>query len=78
MSAQKVSVCQANELSEGEMQQFSVADRNILLVRTDGEFSALAATCSHYGAPLAKGVLHEGRIYVPGTMPATAQLQANS
>ncbi len=65
MSAQKVSVCQANELSEGEMQQFSVADRNILLVRTDGEFSALAATCSHYGAPLAKGVLHEGRIVCP-------------
>ena len=65
MSAQKVSVCQANELSEGKMQQFSVADRDILLVRTDGEINALAATCSHYGAPLANGILHEGRIVCP-------------
>ncbi|MGB3297343.1 MAG: FAD-dependent oxidoreductase [Phormidesmis sp.] len=65
MSTQKVSVCQVNELSEGEMQQFSVADRDILLVHTSGKFNALAATCSHYGAPLAKGVLHEGRIVCP-------------
>lgn len=65
MSSQRVSVCQVDDLSEGQMRQFSVADSEILLVRSEAGFSAIAPHCSHYGAPLAKGVLHAGRIVCP-------------
>lgn len=65
MSSQRVSVCQVDDLSTGQMRQFSVADSEILLVRSESGFSAIAPHCSHYGAPLAKGILHAGRIVCP-------------
>ncbi len=69
MSTQRVSVCQVDELSAGEMRQFSVGDRDILLARSDSKsddkFWATAAHCSHYGAPLEKGVLHNNRVICP-------------
>ncbi len=60
-----VSVCQTNELREGEMRQFSVADKEILLAHSKDGFFATAAHCSHYGAPLEKGVLHNNRVICP-------------
>ncbi len=65
MGIQRVSVCQVSDLKVGEMRQFSVADKEILLAKTESGVSAIAAHCSHYGAPLAKGVLHNGRIVCP-------------
>ncbi len=65
MSAQRISVCQVGDLETGEMRQFSVAGKEILLAKTESGVSAIAAHCSHYGAPLAKGVLHNGRIVCP-------------
>ena len=65
MSAQRVSVCQVSDLEVGEMRQFSVAGKEILLAKTESGISAIAAHCSHYGAPLAKGILHNGRIVCP-------------
>ncbi len=65
MSNQRTSVCQIHELCEGEMQQFSVAGREILLIYDGGEIRAMAAHCAHYGAPLAKGILHQGRVVCP-------------
>lgn len=65
MSSQRVSVCQVDDLSKGQMRQFSVADSEVLLVRSEDGFSAIAPHCSHYGAPLAKGILHAGRIVCP-------------
>ncbi len=65
MSTQQTAVCQVDELCEGEMQQFSVESREILLIHEGGEFRAMAAHCSHYGAPLAKGILHQGRVVCP-------------
>ncbi len=65
MSSQRVSVCQVDDLTMGQMQQFSVADSEVLLVRSEDGFSAIAPHCSHYGAPLAKGILHAGRIVCP-------------
>ena len=65
MGVQRVSVCQVSDLEVGEMQQFSVAGKEVLLAKTENGISAIAAHCSHYGAPLAKGVLHNGRIVCP-------------
>lgn len=65
MSSLKVSVCQVNELQPGAMQQFTVKGRDILLARRGDDFLATAAFCSHYGAPLAKGVMCGDRIVCP-------------
>ena len=65
MSSQRVAVCQVSDLQVGEMQQVSAFDREILLARTEGGFSAIAAHCSHYGAPLVKGVMQGDRIVCP-------------
>ena len=37
----------------------------VLLVRDGGEVTALGAKCTHYGYPLAKGVLCKGTIRCP-------------
>lgn len=65
MDSQRVAVCQVDDLKVGEMQQVSAFDREILLTRAEAGFSAIAAHCSHYGAPLAKGVLHGDRVVCP-------------
>ncbi|MEO1094090.1 MAG: FAD-dependent oxidoreductase [Cyanobacteria bacterium J06638_28] len=65
MSSLRVSVCQVDDLSPGEMQQFSVKGRDILLARLEDDFLATAAHCSHYGAPLVEGVRHGDRIICP-------------
>lgn len=65
MDSQRVAVCQVDDLKVGEMRQVSAFDREILLTRTESGFSAIAAHCSHYGAPLAKGVLHGDRVVCP-------------
>src|SRR5690349_11637673 len=33
-------------------------DEAVLLARVGGEFLAIGATCTHYGGPLAEGVMH--------------------
>ncbi len=58
-------VCEVSDLNVGEMRQFTIADKEILLTHTEAGFQAVAAHCSHYGAPLEKGVLHNGRIVCP-------------
>lgn len=59
-------VCKEDEMKDGEMKVFKLCDEgSVLLVKEDGTFSALGTKCSHYGAPLAKGVLHNGKIRCP-------------
>ncbi|MBE9060723.1 FAD-dependent oxidoreductase [cf. Phormidesmis sp. LEGE 11477] len=65
MGVQQVSVCQVGDLKIGEMRQFSIAGKEILLAKTEHGISAIAPHCSHYGAPLAEGVMHNGRIVCP-------------
>ena len=38
------------------MKEVDVGDSKALLVRDNGEFYAVGAKCTHYGAPLAKGM----------------------
>ena len=54
-----------DEMRPGTMRQVEAGDREVLLVRHGDDVRALAARCTHYGAPLAEGVLHDGRIVCP-------------
>ncbi|MEQ9569641.1 MAG: FAD-dependent oxidoreductase, partial [Longimicrobiales bacterium] len=42
-----------------------VGDEAVLLLRTAESLHAVQATCPHYGAPLADGAVHDGRIHCP-------------
>uniref|UniRef100_H2Z8R6 Rieske domain-containing protein n=1 Tax=Ciona savignyi TaxID=51511 RepID=H2Z8R6_CIOSA len=48
-----------------EMREISVGDGKALLVRHQGEYSAIGHKCTHYGAPLVKGALRDGRVRCP-------------
>src|SRR6266446_5572183 len=52
--AQGVSI---NELPDGGMLLGHVGEDPILLARRGDEFFAIGATCSHYGGPLAEGLM---------------------
>jgi NADPH-dependent 2,4-dienoyl-CoA reductase/sulfur reductase-like enzyme/nitrite reductase/ring-hydroxylating ferredoxin subunit len=54
-----------NDLHDGEMQQVSVGETDVLLAKVDGNFYAVGAYCSHYQAPLAEGILKEDRVVCP-------------
>lgn len=58
-------VANVNDLHDGEMQQVSVGETDVLLAKVDGNFYAVGAYCSHYQAPLAEGVLKGDRVVCP-------------
>lgn len=58
-------VCHINDLADGEMKEVHVGDTDVLLVRAGGQFYALHPQCTHYHAPLAKGVLNGNRLVCP-------------
>ncbi|XP_071397519.1 apoptosis-inducing factor 3-like [Centroberyx affinis] len=58
-------VCQEADLQDGQMKEVTVEDQKVLLVRTQGQYSAVGSQCSHYNAPLVKGVLVGGRVRCP-------------
>jgi len=37
----------------------------VLLARIDGQVLAIGASCTHYGGPLAEGILTDGRVHCP-------------
>jgi len=47
------------------MKEFSVDETRILLARVGDRFHAVSATCTHYGGPLAEGVLCGTRVMCP-------------
>ncbi len=61
----EIAVAQVNDLQNGQMQQIAVGDSQILLSKINDQFYATGAFCTHYGAPLAKGVLCAERIVCP-------------
>ena len=65
MSEREEAVAHVDDLSDGEMKQVTVGDSDVLLVRIDGEYHALHAHCTHYGAPLVDGVLSGDRLVCP-------------
>uniref|UniRef100_A0A8C7QPU6 Rieske domain-containing protein n=1 Tax=Oncorhynchus mykiss TaxID=8022 RepID=A0A8C7QPU6_ONCMY len=50
---------------EVEMMEVEVGHHNVLLVRSEGIYSAIGNQCTHYGAPLSKGVLSGHRVRCP-------------
>ncbi|XP_069545840.1 apoptosis inducing factor mitochondria associated 4 [Brachyistius frenatus] len=58
-------ICQEPDLKDGQMKEVTVGDQKVLLVRTQGQYSAVGSQCSHYNAPLIKGALVGGRVRCP-------------
>lgn len=65
MSYKNVTVAKINEFADGQMKQVSANGAEVLLARVGGEFHAVGAYCTHYGAPLAKGALSGDRVVCP-------------
>ncbi|KAK4688003.1 apoptosis-inducing factor 3, partial [Tremellales sp. Uapishka_1] len=62
----EIAVLDASELGEGQMKTVPFGDGKVLLSKIKGEVYATSAVCTHYGAPLEKGVLsHDGRVVCP-------------
>ncbi|XP_056612916.1 apoptosis inducing factor mitochondria associated 4 [Triplophysa dalaica] len=58
-------VCLESDLQDGEMNEVVMDHHKILLVRNNGEFTAVGGLCTHYGAPLVKGALVGDRVRCP-------------
>ncbi len=56
---------QVDDLQPGSMKSVTAGDHEVLLVNIQGEISALYPKCTHYGAPLADGVLNGNRLVCP-------------
>jgi NADPH-dependent 2,4-dienoyl-CoA reductase/sulfur reductase-like enzyme/nitrite reductase/ring-hydroxylating ferredoxin subunit len=55
----------AGELPEGRLLEGDAGGKKVLLLRQDGVLRAYGARCPHYDAPLAHGLLHDGRLVCP-------------
>jgi Rieske Fe-S protein len=56
------------DLKPGQKKEFEVEGlegAKVLLVNVDNKFHALSPRCTHYGAPLTRGVLHGTRLTCP-------------
>ncbi|XP_053176639.1 apoptosis inducing factor mitochondria associated 4 [Scomber japonicus] len=58
-------VCQETDLKDQEMKEVSVGEQKVLLVRIQGQYSAVGSRCSHYSAPLIKGKLVGDKVRCP-------------
>ncbi|KAJ1186430.1 hypothetical protein NDU88_003211 [Pleurodeles waltl] len=67
MAGEKITreVCDETDLQDGEMKEFDMEGHPVLLVKSNGRFSAVGGKCTHYGAPLVKGVLVGDRVRCP-------------
>ncbi|SNX81339.1 related to rhodocoxin reductase [Melanopsichium pennsylvanicum] len=71
MSEQRVRVGAAQDVAKGKMKEFTFAGQGddavkVLVSNVKGQLHATSAKCTHYGAPLANGVLTgDGRIICP-------------
>src|SRR4051812_16635896 len=55
----------SGELLEGQSVAGRVGDDAVLLARSGGRCFAIGATCSHYGGPLAEGLIVDGTVRCP-------------
>ena len=60
-----VRVASASDIADGEMRQVEADGTAVLLSRVGGQFHACTAFCTHYGAPLATGVLEGTTVFCP-------------
>ncbi|KAJ3714903.1 hypothetical protein DFJ43DRAFT_1102816 [Lentinula guzmanii] len=57
MAAKSIAVLDEHELKDGQMKQVDFDKGKVLVARLGDKIHATSAYCTHYGAPLAKGVL---------------------
>src|SRR4051812_20382016 len=55
----------ADSLHDGEKLLGHAFGDAVLLARIGEEYFAIGATCSHYGGPLAEGVIEDGAVRCP-------------
>ncbi|KAM6504284.1 Rieske [2Fe-2S] iron-sulfur domain containing protein [Amanita muscaria] len=66
MSTKTIAVLDESDLLDGQMKQVEFDKGHVLLSRIGDNIHANSAFCTHYGAPLAKGVLtSDGRVVCP-------------
>ncbi|KAL0572324.1 Apoptosis-inducing factor 1 [Marasmius crinis-equi] len=66
MAAKTVAVLNESDLNDGQMKEVDFEQGKVLLSRIGDKIHATSAFCTHYGAPLAKGVLTaDGRVVCP-------------
>lgn len=66
MSTKTIAVLDDAELQDGQMKEVAFENGNVLLSRLGDKIHATSAYCTHYGAPLATGVLSsDGRVVCP-------------
>jgi apoptosis-inducing factor 3 len=58
-------VARVGDWRDGEMKEVQVGETKVLLTRLQGKFHAVGSVCTHYGGPLAEGVLSGDRVYCP-------------
>ncbi|KAL1922026.1 uncharacterized protein VTP21DRAFT_10668 [Calcarisporiella thermophila] len=62
----KHEVAREGDLRDGELKEFKFGEYSVLLSFLNGKYHATSPRCTHYGAPLEKGVLaKDGRITCP-------------
>src|SRR5438093_7739585 len=52
-------------IADGSMQVGQVGDDAVLLARRGNDFFAIGATCTHYGGPLAEGLVVDETVRCP-------------
>ncbi|KAG9053301.1 hypothetical protein FS842_008378 [Serendipita sp. 407] len=66
MSTKTIAVLNESELADGQMKEVAFGEGKVLVARLGEKVVSTSAYCTHYGAPLAKGVLTaDGRITCP-------------
>ena len=55
----------ASQIAEGTMLGGRVGDEAVLVARVGGRCFAIGATCTHYGGPLAEGLLDGEKVHCP-------------
>jgi nitrite reductase/ring-hydroxylating ferredoxin subunit/thioredoxin reductase len=62
----KIIAGKASDFKDGQMMEVDMGnEQKALLVHQNGKFTAVSSKCTHYGAPLVKGCLGEGRVRCP-------------
>ena len=73
----KIDSLDMKSMEKREVEVEGIEDAKVLLVKVDDEVHALSSKCTHYGAPLVKGVVTpDGRLTCPwhGGIPLSGQI----
>jgi nitrite reductase/ring-hydroxylating ferredoxin subunit len=57
----RVKACRLDELPDGSLQLFALAQRQVAICRIGDELFAIQNACPHFGAPLSEGQLSTSR-----------------